>query len=60
MKKFCISLTEHAADVINFEKKKMLPLTKKELKLHQEPWCTILKVSERVRANLEQPDAEVQ
>ena len=30
MKKFCISHTEHAADVINFEKKKMLTLTKKE------------------------------
>ena len=25
MKKFCISLREHAADVIYFEKKKMLP-----------------------------------
>ena len=32
MKKFCISLREHAADVISFEKKKMLPLTEKELK----------------------------
>ena len=29
MKKFCIALREHAADVINFENKKMLPLTKK-------------------------------
>ena len=36
MKKFCISLREHATDVINFEKKKMLPLTEKELKLHQD------------------------
>ena len=27
-KKFCISLREHATNVINFEKKKMLPLTK--------------------------------
>ena len=35
MKKFCTSLKEHAANVINFEKKKMLPLTKKELKLYQ-------------------------
>ena len=26
MKKFCSSLGEHATDVINFEKKKMLPL----------------------------------
>ena len=36
MKKFCFSLREHAADVINLEKKKMLQLTEKELKLHQD------------------------
>ena len=36
MKRFCISLREHAADVINFEKKKILPLTKQELKSHQD------------------------
>ena len=36
MKKFCSSLREHITDVINFEKKKMLPLTKKELKLHHD------------------------
>ena len=36
MKKICTSLREHATNVINFEKKKMLPLIKKELKLHQE------------------------
>ena len=35
-KKFCISLREHAADVINFEKKKVLPLIRKELKSHQD------------------------
>ena len=29
MKKNCISLREHAADVIKIEKKKMLPLTEK-------------------------------
>ena len=34
MKKLCTCLREHAANVINFEKKEMLPLTKKELKLH--------------------------
>ena len=34
VKKFCISLREHAADLINFEKKKMLPLTEEELKLY--------------------------
>ena len=31
MKKFCTSLREHATN-----EKKMLPLTKKELKLHQD------------------------
>ena len=36
MKKFYIYLREHATNIINFEKKKMLPLTKKELKLHQD------------------------
>ena len=36
MKKFCISPREHAADVTNFEKKKMLPITEKELKPHQD------------------------
>ena len=35
MKKFCSLLREHATNVTNFEKKKVLPLTKKELKLHQ-------------------------
>ena len=33
MKNFCESLTEHAKNVIDFEKKKkMLPLTKKKVK----------------------------
>ena len=36
MKKFCTSLREHATNVINFEKKKMPPLTKREKKLHQD------------------------
>ena len=35
MKKFCSSLKEHATNVFKFEKNKMLPLTKEELKLHQ-------------------------
>ena len=30
-KKFCSSLREHATNVINFERKKMLLLTKKEI-----------------------------
>ena len=33
--KFCIPLREHPADLINFEKKKMLRLTEEELKSHQ-------------------------
>ena len=37
MKKFCSSLREHAINIIDFEKKKMLPLTKEELKSHQDP-----------------------
>ena len=36
MKKFCTSLTEHAKNIIAFEKKKMLPLTKEGLKSHQD------------------------
>ena len=36
MKEFCSSLRQNAINVINFEKKKMLPLTKKELKSHQD------------------------
>ena len=35
MKKVCAYLKEYATNVIKFEKKKMLPLTKKKLKLHQ-------------------------
>ena len=35
MKKFWISLRKHAANVINFLKKKVLPPTEKELKLHK-------------------------
>ena len=35
MKKFCTSLRQHAKNVIDFEKKKMLPLTKEELKPYQ-------------------------
>ena len=32
MKMFCTSLREQAKNIIDFEKKKMLPLTKEELK----------------------------
>ena len=36
MKKFCTFLKEHAKNIIDFEKKKMLPLTKEELKSHKD------------------------
>ena len=36
MKKFCESLREHAKNIIDFEEKKILPLTKEELKSHQD------------------------
>ena len=35
-KNFCESLREHAKNTTDFEKKKMLPLTKEKLKSHQE------------------------
>ena len=35
LKKFCESIREHVNNIIDFEKKKMLPLTKEELKSHQ-------------------------
>ena len=33
MKKFCKDLKEHAMRVINYEKKKIIPLTKEEKKI---------------------------
>ena len=36
MKKFCTFLREHAENIINSEKKKMLPINKEELKPHQD------------------------
>ena len=36
MKKSCTSLREHAKNIIYFKKKKKLPLTKEELKSHQD------------------------
>ena len=36
IKMFCSFLSEHVTNIHNFEKKKMLPLIKKELKLHQD------------------------
>ena len=34
MKIFCLDLREHATKIINYEKKEMIPLTKKEEKKH--------------------------
>ena len=36
MKKFCISLREHTKNIIDFERRKMLTLTKEELNSHQD------------------------
>ena len=36
MNKFFESLREHAKSIIDFEKRKMLPLTRKELESHEE------------------------
>ena len=36
MKKFCESLRKHAKNIIHFKKKKILQLTKEELKSHQD------------------------
>ena len=34
MKSFCLGLKEHATKIIDYEKKEMIPLTKKEEKMH--------------------------
>ena len=36
MKRFCESLREHVKNIAHYKKKKMLPLTKEELKSHQD------------------------
>ena len=44
MKKFCLDLREHATRIIDYEKKKMIPLTKKEEKNHnKQKVCYIYK-----------------
>ena len=45
MKRFCSFLREHATNLINFDKKKRLPLTKRELKLQQN--ATAFYISEK-------------
>ena len=34
MKNLCLDLREHATKIVNYEKKEMIPLTKKEEKKH--------------------------
>ena len=34
MKNFCLDLKEHAAKIINYKKKEMIPLTKEEKNIH--------------------------
>ena len=44
MKKFCESFKEHATKIINFEKKKMIPLTKEQQESYEETkTCRICK-----------------
>ena len=44
MKNFCLDLREHATKIINYEKKEMIPLTKKEEKKHnKQEVCHICK-----------------
>ena len=44
MKNFCLDLREHATKIINYEKKKMIPLTKKEeKKYNKQEVCHICK-----------------
>ena len=44
MKNFCSDLREHATKIINYEKKEMIPLTKKEEKKHnKQEVCYIYK-----------------
>ena len=35
MERICKDLKEHAAKIINYEKKEMIPLTSEERKLHR-------------------------
>ena len=44
MKNFCLDLKEHATKIIDYEKKEMIPLTKKEAKMHnKQKICYIFK-----------------
>ena len=43
MTKFCKDLREHATKIINYEKKDMIPLTKKEKKIIIKRFVTYVK-----------------
>ena len=44
MKKFCKDLREHATNIINYEKKKMIPLTTEEkIYYNEQEFCYICK-----------------
>ena len=44
MRNFCLDLGEHVTKIINYEKKEMIPLTKKEEKKHnKQKVCHIFK-----------------
>ena len=46
---FCLDLREHATKIINYEKKEMIPLTKKEVKKHNnQKVCHICKKKDLV------------
>ena len=48
MKIFCLDLREHATKIINYEKKEMIPLAKKEKKMHhKQKVCHICKKDQR-------------
>ena len=49
MKKLCLYLRDHATKIINYKKKEMIPLTKKEKKMHnKQNVCYICKKRESV------------
>ena len=43
MEKFCKDLREHSTKIINYEKKKMIPLTKEEIYHNRQKVCYIIK-----------------
>ena len=44
MKNFCLDLKKHAAKIIDYEKEEMIPLTKKEEKMHnKQKICSVCK-----------------